>query len=219
MGGSVFTKGVNRLYVPRLAKPVYRLVRSQLSATLSPLFPRVTKPIDGPEKSDHGDIDLLLSLEDSTFNEEQKKDPHKTDIWAAVEKALAPTRTHQESITVVNSRIFALPWPKEVTGDEMIPQLALEARQLAEERAAAKERAIARAEARAKAEVDAMVDVEAEVKAAERSKSSSTPGPLTPDSVEENAVQPDPEALKIARHVQVDIRLCDTTQELEWQKL
>lgn len=219
MGGSVFTRGINRLYVPRLAPPVYRLVRSQLSATLSPLFSRITKPVDGPNKTDHGDIDLLLSLEGSTFDEEQKKDPRKTDIWAAVEKALAPTRTHQDSIHVVNSRSFALPWPKEVSGEEMIPQLALEARQLAEERAAAKERAIARADARAKAEVDATVDVEVEVKAAERSKSSSTPGPWTPEAVEEDAVQPDPEALRITRHVQVDIRLCDTTQELEWQKL
>lgn len=220
MGGTAFTAGVNRLYVPRLAKPVYRHVYRQLAATLSPLFSRVTKPIDGPEKTDHGDIDVLVSLEDSAFNDDQKRDPLKTDVWAAVEKALAPERTQCNHIKAISTKIFALPWPKDITADEMMQQLAVEFRLQDEQRAMATARAIARKAARTEAGLAPTADVESELKPIGMSRPSPSPAvPLPSESTVEVAVHSDPELLRIARYTQVDVTLCDTVQELEWQRL
>lgn len=228
MGGSAFTRGLHRLYVPRLAPPVYKHVHSQLATALRPLFPRIDKLIEGPEKESYGDIDILVSLEGSAFHDEQKKDPQHADAWAALEKALEPRRTRHESTKAFNFRNFALAWPKGLTPEEMKTQLVVEARHLSEQRAAAeKHKAIAakktadkaakKAAAEGKAVSEERAVPEEKAETAERSESSLNPDPSASTPVKENAIV-DKNA-NVDRYVQVDIHLCETNQELEWQKL
>lgn len=225
MGGSVFTKGVHRLYVPRMVPSVYKHVHSQLVTALRPLFPRIDKPIEAAEKHTYGDIDLLVSLEGSAFRDKQTKGPMFADAWAALDKALAPMQTHQ-TIAQWNSKHLAIAWPKGLTPDEMKSQLAEEARHLARQKAAKaeekeKQEKQEAEEAAKKAAKESGVEDKAvpaeKAGTAEMTKSSPHPDPSAGTPADENATIA--ELARLDRYVQVDIHMCGTDQELEWQKL
>lgn len=209
MGGRLFSKGANPLYIPRLAPPIYKHVYSQLSTTLNSLFPCVSKPVEGPAKLSFGDIDLLVNLEGSAFNQEQKEDPTRTDIWTAVEKALRPERIYYERSKVIDVKSLAVPWPKDLSPDQMRLQLAVEPEVPLELLENAKAQAQAQAQTKA-----------AELSETDEQSRSPASGEAAAGASQENDVQPDDTApVLVARYIQVDIRLCDTTQDLEWHKL
>lgn len=62
MGGLAFAKGPDALYTPRMPREVYEYVRDNCHAILRELFAVVTTPIEGPGKSDFGDIDIFVTL-------------------------------------------------------------------------------------------------------------------------------------------------------------
>ncbi|KAF3764880.1 hypothetical protein M406DRAFT_239722, partial [Cryphonectria parasitica EP155] len=81
MGGKAFSSGPRALYTPRMIPEVYETVLVACLAALRPLFPAVKSLVEAPEKTSHGDIDILVCLEDSSCSD-------KTAIWAQVEAAL-----------------------------------------------------------------------------------------------------------------------------------
>lgn len=222
MGGRVFIKGINALYVPRLAPPTYRHVTSKLTTTLGSLFPRVSKPVDGPtEKKYNSDVDLVVSLEGSRFSDAQKADPQRTDIWAAIDEALKPERTVNLTKLIVKTRSLAIPWPQDLSADEMKEQLKVEARHRAELKAAE-----AKAEEKAQANIEAVMQAVKITKPADNPQEKTAqralveddflPPPMLASSTSE---QGPADLRKVDRYIQLDIRLCDTTQELEWHVL
>ncbi|RDA87434.1 hypothetical protein CP532_2787 [Ophiocordyceps camponoti-leonardi (nom. inval.)] len=60
MGGSAFSSGTDPLFTPRMPPPVYDKMRKHCTALLSNLFRTVASPIDGPGKSDFGDVDMMV---------------------------------------------------------------------------------------------------------------------------------------------------------------
>lgn len=62
MGGLAFTKGPYPLYTPRMPCGIYEYVRRNCHAILRELFVIVATPIEGPGKSDFGDIDIFVTL-------------------------------------------------------------------------------------------------------------------------------------------------------------
>lgn len=195
MGGRAFSKGVSALYTPRMTPPIYRHIYSHLSTSLGSLFPRVTNYIEGPEKSSFGDVDLGVNLEGSVFSQEQKKDPARTDIWTAVSKALGPVRTHHDCRRVINVKSFAVPWPKDFSPAELAPQLALEAAELQ-----------AQEKAKAASKMSDLIQNLSDAAAVDTSHGNA-------------ALQGSPTLDRDARFVHVDIRLCDSTRDLEWHML
>lgn len=125
MGGKVFSTGINALYTPRMAPSVYNLTKAQCFAALKPFFSRVASPVEGPEKTSFGDIDILVSLEDSTFSTEQKSVPEKTAIWDAVEKALNAEQSYHTG-KIITSKNIAIPWPTGLTDQNKADQWAVE---------------------------------------------------------------------------------------------
>lgn len=175
MGGKVFTSGPLALYTPRLCRKVYEQMQEHCFAVLKPMFPLVKSPVEAPEKVTFGDIDILISLQASSFTKDEIKQPDKAAIWAAVKKELRAVRTHQETKLIMN---IAIPWPT-LNPNSMARQLAMEA---------------AVGESGGKAAVGGAGAVTAGDKAEEETK-------LRP------------------RAIQVDITLCATDEELEWNCL
>lgn len=60
MGGRAFASGLNPLYTPRMPKAVYLKSKHQCFETLRNLYEVVASPIDGPGKTDFGDVDIAL---------------------------------------------------------------------------------------------------------------------------------------------------------------
>lgn len=203
MGGRAFAKGHPALYVPRLSPPVYRHVYSHVSKTLASLFPRVASPIEGPQKTYYGDLDMMVSLEGSAFTQQQRTDPQRTMIWDAVHKAFAPTRSISERKRVFDVRSLAIPWPSDLSPDQMKAQLAVETEQLVEEQSRARsddhlKKAQEKAETLEKVSQSAKATVEQQA-----------------DAVPQSAAPKE----DIVRHIHLEIRLCDTDEDLDWHLL
>ncbi|OHE92265.1 hypothetical protein CORC01_12434 [Colletotrichum orchidophilum] len=67
MGGSAFTSGDDPLDTPRMPAKVYERAKADCFAALRELFLCVASPIEGPEKQDYGDIDILVIWERAPF--------------------------------------------------------------------------------------------------------------------------------------------------------
>lgn len=106
MGGSTFTSGPNAVYTPRMPPAVYRLMRDTCQAKLRELFVCVATLIEGPEKSDYGDIDIMVALD---------KQPGRSvrDAVAAIGAALQAERAETSDKTAH----FAIPWPEKLVED------------------------------------------------------------------------------------------------------
>ena len=60
MGGLAFNKGTDALRTPRMPRCVYLHVKKECTRILQTLYDTVESPIDGPDKDDYGDVDLLV---------------------------------------------------------------------------------------------------------------------------------------------------------------
>ncbi|KAK1724085.1 hypothetical protein CaCOL14_013229 [Colletotrichum acutatum] len=67
MGGSAFASGDNPLDTPRMPATVYERAKAGCFAALRELYLCVASPIEGPEKQDYGDIDILVAWERAPF--------------------------------------------------------------------------------------------------------------------------------------------------------
>lgn len=61
MGGASFVTGPNALFTPRMPAQVYHETKARLHRALRDLYLCVASPIDGPGKTDFGDIDILVT--------------------------------------------------------------------------------------------------------------------------------------------------------------
>lgn len=120
MGGKVFATGPSALFTPRMIPEVYNIAHSNITNALKPLFPNLKSPLIAPDKASFGDVDIILSLEGTAFTETEIKDPQRTSIWAAVQKALGSV--HVQKAPVFSS--FAVSWP-DVNATVWTRQLAL----------------------------------------------------------------------------------------------
>ncbi|PWI69534.1 hypothetical protein PCL_01181 [Purpureocillium lilacinum] len=107
MGGSAFNSGDRPLHTPRMPKSVYEDVKSRCMAILRQTYICVASPIDGPGKTDFGDIDILLAwLKDGRAN--TREGLHD------VGKALGASRIIVSDACASN---LALPWPESLAGE------------------------------------------------------------------------------------------------------
>lgn len=68
MGGHAFTaSGQLPLSAPRMPPDIYFMLRNHYLHLLSSFYTQVATPIEAPEKASYGDIDILVSLPNSTF--------------------------------------------------------------------------------------------------------------------------------------------------------
>lgn len=120
----MFSSGSKPLFTPRMAREAYEHIQKSCFDLLNPFFPCIKSPVEAPEKATFGDIDILVSLQDSLFPDEQIRDPQKAGIWEVIEKQLNAIRSYQETPHIKN---IAIPWPKTLTESVMSRQLAVEA--------------------------------------------------------------------------------------------
>lgn len=190
VGGKVFSAGPSPLYTPRMVPQVYLRVKTECFAALEPLFPVVQSPIEAPEKTTYGDIDILVCLEGSSYTQDEINDPQKRAIWAKAEEALKAVRSVQQGkLAVVKS--IAVPWPAGVGSPVMAHQLSVEAIPAG------------------KPPVD-----EADHGGIQAALSGDAGAPaVAVGSLEDQNLELKP------RHVQVDVRMCLTRDELDWHCL
>ncbi|KAK1450036.1 hypothetical protein CMEL01_07372 [Colletotrichum melonis] len=67
MGGSAFASGDDPLDTPRMPATVYKRAKTGCFDALRELYLCVASPIEGPEKQDYGDIDILVAWERAPF--------------------------------------------------------------------------------------------------------------------------------------------------------
>lgn len=114
MGGLAFGTGPNAPYTPRMSPPLYRHLKDRCHAVLRELFVHVASPIEGPVKKDHGDIDVLVSLERRVAFPANPEDAHprKTpELLALIKESLGATH----AIVTGTSANLAIPWPSEIS--------------------------------------------------------------------------------------------------------
>lgn len=100
MGGKAFANEPSKLPTPRMPPSVYHHLRQTYISLLSSLYERVASPVACPEKSSHGDIDILVS---------SPRDPTQPPTPAILAHTLSAVKT-------INSgpvKSFAVPYPDE----------------------------------------------------------------------------------------------------------
>lgn len=109
MGGSAFasTNPTLHLHTPRMPSRIYTQTRDNLLAILRTFFVQAECPIEAPEKSDYGDIDILVStpLKDAAAG--------SADEIARAIGAVTHKRTSGNPTTH-----FAVPWPTTLPDDD-----------------------------------------------------------------------------------------------------
>ncbi|KAL1897863.1 hypothetical protein Sste5346_003715 [Sporothrix stenoceras] len=115
MGGSAFASGGNPLYTPRMPPAVYTAVRDHCHAVLFSLFVVVASPIEGPEKPNFGDIDILMALphDDSP----DKVGPYGATILREAMRRLGAVRAQ----SFKGKASFAIPWPADQLARAPVP--------------------------------------------------------------------------------------------------
>ncbi|KAL5615573.1 hypothetical protein BROUX41_005616 [Berkeleyomyces rouxiae] len=111
MGGRAFPD----LWTPRMPAAVYHHVRAQLHSQLGAVFADLGTPVEGPGKTDFGDVDILVaSPRDPT--------PSMIALFKVIEKTLQPIATN---VALADSSInLAIPWPTEFPAPEQPPAAA-----------------------------------------------------------------------------------------------
>ncbi|KAK4155361.1 hypothetical protein C8A00DRAFT_31786 [Chaetomidium leptoderma] len=115
MGGSAFSSLPDPPYTPRMPPEVYQRVSSACNAALRELFVCVATPIEAPGKKDHGDIDILATLERRVVFPKRRSDsvprtPHQLmtvvkSVLGAKYAIVHPTGS---------SANLAIPWPSDI---------------------------------------------------------------------------------------------------------
>lgn len=108
MGGLAFNKGTDALRTPRMPRCVYLHVKKECTRILQTLYDTVESPIDGPDKDDYGDVDLLVQgPKTATLGFRESMDKIGT--------ALGAFKSMVEKPDVASH--FALPWPSQFTNE------------------------------------------------------------------------------------------------------
>ena len=115
MGGSAFTSGPDALSTPRMPLPIYELVKSQCASRLLTDFIIVASPIDGPGKSDFGDVDILVAWPKDEALRDATVITDKEAVMKRVGAILGAVRLSHDSGCIMSAH-YALPWPKEDDG-------------------------------------------------------------------------------------------------------
>lgn len=105
MGGSAFATGEDPLWTPRMPKAVYENVKSRCHASLMGIYSCVASPIDGPGKTDFGDIDILVAWPKGVTTT-------KEETLNTIATALKATRVIADKGKIISAH-FALEWPDE----------------------------------------------------------------------------------------------------------
>jgi len=100
MGGKAFTTGPAPLLTPRMPPQTYRTLTTHLLTLLSTLYHRAQTPLPSPNKSTHGDIDILVS---------DPLSPTSPPTTETLTKELAAERVSTTPNSATTS--FALPYP------------------------------------------------------------------------------------------------------------
>lgn len=100
MGGKAFSHEPSKLATPRMPPSVYHPLRQKYISILSALYVHVASPVDSPEKSSHGDIDILVST---------PVDP----VHPPTPNVLATTLSSVRAINSGPVKSFAVPYPDE----------------------------------------------------------------------------------------------------------
>lgn len=100
MGGKAFANGPSKLPTPRMPPFVYHHLRQKYLSILSALYGHVDSPAEVPEKSSHGDIDILVS---------SPRDPAHPPTTAF----LVTTLSAVKAIDSETLKSFAVPYPDE----------------------------------------------------------------------------------------------------------
>ncbi|KAK3397681.1 hypothetical protein B0T20DRAFT_479878 [Sordaria brevicollis] len=113
MGGSLFSSGDDPLHTPRMPPHVYHQVKAACHAVLRSMFLCVATPIEGPEKENYGDLDILVTMETGLVfpTSPQQVVPRELEELAADIK----TASNAERVMVnphTSSVHLAIPWPK-----------------------------------------------------------------------------------------------------------
>lgn len=121
MGGNAFASGSDPLYTPRMPPDVYNTTRQACLDTLQKLFRHVAIPVEGPAKSDYGDIDIFLSQDEQSPanegpHEEGSTDTARTSLEVAA-RELGAVRTISANAHVLSA---AIPWPKDHPYQSMV---------------------------------------------------------------------------------------------------
>jgi hypothetical protein len=109
MGGSLFSSGPDPLFTPRMDGHVYREMRDACHALLRELFLCVASPIEGPGKTDYGDIDILVSLEKRVVLPSTGASSHPA--YAGTQSTVDAIQRLLGSVRAVSGSM-AIPWPE-----------------------------------------------------------------------------------------------------------
>lgn len=92
---------------------IYEGVKSKCHAALREIFICVATPIPGPEKKDHGDLDILVALERRFLKNGVSSNPH--DLMGTIQRCL-----NAEYVIIHPSGAFAnmaIRWPEDFEQD------------------------------------------------------------------------------------------------------
>ncbi|KAK6077731.1 hypothetical protein SCUP234_06489 [Seiridium cupressi] len=113
MGGLAFTKGDDPLYTPRMTPATYQFVRDYCHARLRELFVVVASSIEGPGKSDFGDIDVFVTMKKEEYFgpsfASRLPGAEENFPFATIQILLGAKRKIQERANVA---MLAIPWPE-----------------------------------------------------------------------------------------------------------
>jgi hypothetical protein len=116
MGGSAFASKPYLLNTPRMPQRVYDQVKCNCHARLREVYVYVASPVEGPGKTDHGDVDVIVFLERQAFapNTCSNATSKEQDPRAAIAVAVGA----EHVIYLKDGANMAVPWP-EAEGDNM----------------------------------------------------------------------------------------------------
>ncbi|KAF8967169.1 hypothetical protein BDZ97DRAFT_1903560 [Flammula alnicola] len=100
MGGSAFSAVLAATAFPRLPPPVYRALKARLSPTLAEFYAWVGVPAEAPEKIDHGDLDLLVTIPKSPHEPSIPHDVIKQAIGAKYVNPMDGNRTSNYAVPI-----------------------------------------------------------------------------------------------------------------------
>ncbi|KAL2758953.1 hypothetical protein ACRALDRAFT_1092608 [Sodiomyces alcalophilus JCM 7366] len=121
MGGLAFTSGDSPLHTPRMPPHVYQAVKEQCQKSLLGLYENVASPIEGPGKSDYGDVDIFVwqdkasvkskgQDDETTRRETTLPSPANQVPEIAIQAALGA----EFVIIETGGSHFAVPWPADL---------------------------------------------------------------------------------------------------------
>ncbi|KAK4937340.1 hypothetical protein LTR10_022021 [Elasticomyces elasticus] len=196
MGGSAFKE--DGLWTPRMPTVVYNHVLQQTQTLLKPHFKHVGTAIEGPSKTTHGDVDILVA------DPVDKSHRKSGDFLASVVGA------KQWKTTGASLLHFAVPWPQEFEND-IYPSEVATAEDSGESDEGKRTRSGPNAE-----EVDQTPDIPRPENPRQENPRLNIPRPDTKASKPSVSSKP-LDVVTSQKYIQVDIQICPTATAWEWQ--